>query len=250
MRNEFKSLYSILIAILLSLTCLETETACGIREDLSSYDEAVYERERTKMVERQIKAMGVKDPRVLKAMQSVPRHLFIPEGLRQHSYEDTPVPIGSGQTISQPYIVAFMTELLDLDKNDTVLEVGTGSGYQAAVLAEIVKQVFTIEIKEELGLEAEERLKEMGYTNIDVRIGDGYNGLPDEAPFDAIIVTAAPTHIPQPLVNQLRPGGRMVIPVGPLYETQSLVLITKKEDGEILRETITLVRFVPLLRER
>ncbi|HHT9133871.1 MAG TPA: protein-L-isoaspartate(D-aspartate) O-methyltransferase [Candidatus Avalokitesvara rifleensis] len=250
MRNEFKSLYSILIAILLSLTCLETETACGIREDLSSYDEAVYERERTKMVERQIKAMGVKDPRVLKAMQSVPRHLFIPEGLRQHSYEDTPVPIGSGQTISQPYIVAFMTELLDLDKNDTVLEVGTGSGYQAAVLAEIVEQVFTIEIKEELGLEAEERLKEMGYTNIDVRIGDGYNGLPDEAPFDAIIVTAAPTHIPQPLVNQLRPGGRMVIPVGPLYETQSLVLITKKEDGEILRETITLVRFVPLLRER
>ena len=250
MRNEFKSLYSILIAVLLSLTCLETETACGIKEDLSSYDEAVYERERTKMVEWQIKARGVKDPRVLKAMQSVPRHLFIPEGLRQHSYEDTPVPIGSGQTISQPYIVAFMTELLDLDKNDTVLEVGTGSGYQAAVLAEIVKQVFTIEIKEELGLEAEERLKEMGYTNIDVRIGDGYNGLPDEAPFDAIIVTAAPTHIPQPLVDQLRPGGRMVIPVGPSYETQSLVLITKKEDGEILRETITLVRFVPLLRER
>jgi len=250
MRNEFKSLYSILIAVLLSLTCLETETACGIKEDLSGHDEAVYERERTKMVEWQIKARGVKDPRVLKAMQSVPRHLFIPEGLRQHSYEDTPVPIGSGQTISQPYIVAFMTELLDLDKNDTVLEVGTGSGYQAAVLAEIVKQVFTIEINEKLGLEAEERLKEMGYTNIDVRIGDGYNGLPDEAPFDAIIVTAAPTHIPQPLVDQLRPGGRMVIPVGPSYETQSLVLITKKEDGEILRETITLVRFVPLLRER
>ena len=250
MRNEFKSLYSILIAVLLSLTCLETETACGIKEDLSSYNEAVYERERTKMVEWQIKARGVKDPRVLKAMQSVPRHLFIPEGLRQHSYEDTPVPIGSGQTISQPYIVAFMTELLDLDKNDTVLEVGTGSGYQAAVLAEIVKQVFTIEINEKLGLEAEERLKEMGYTNIDVRIGDGYNGLPDEAPFDAIIVTAAPTHIPQPLVDQLRPGGRMVIPVGPSYETQSLVLITKKEDGEILRETITLVRFVPLLREK
>ncbi|MEK7368069.1 MAG: protein-L-isoaspartate(D-aspartate) O-methyltransferase [Planctomycetota bacterium] len=250
MRNEFKSLYSILIAVLLSLTCLETETACGIKEDLSSYDEAVYERERTKMVKWQIKARGVKDPRVLKAMQSVPRHLFIPEGMRPNSYEDTPVPIGSGQTISQPYIVAFMTELLDLDKDDTVLEVGTGSGYQAAVLAEIVKQVFTIEIKEELGLDAEERLKEMGYTNIDVRIGDGYNGLPDEAPFDAIIVTAAPTHIPQPLVNQLRPGGRMVIPVGPSYETQSLVLITKKEDGEILRETITLVRFVPLLREK
>lgn len=250
MRNEFKSLYSILMAVLLSLTCLETETACGIKEDLSGYDEAVYERERTKMVKWQIKARGVKDPRVLKAMQSVPRHLFIPEGLRQHSYEDTPVPIGSGQTISQPYIVAFMTELLDLDKDDTVLEVGTGSGYQAAVLAEIVKQVFTIEIKEELGLEAEERLKEMGYTNIDVRIGDGYNGLPDEAPFDAIIVTAAPTHIPQPLVDQLKPGGRMVIPVGPSYETQSLVLITKKEDGEILRETITLVRFVPLLREK
>lgn len=250
MRNKFKSLSPLLIVILLSLTCLETETACGIKEDLSSYDEAVYERERAKMVERQIKAMGIKDPRVLKAMQSVPRHLFVPEGLRQHSYEDTPVPIGSGQTISQPYIVAFMTELLDLDEDDTVLEVGTGSGYQAAILAEIVKQVFTIEINEELGLEAKERLKEMGYTNIDVRIGDGYNGLPDEAPFDAIIVTAAPTHIPQPLIDQLRPGGRMVIPVGPSYETQSLILVIKKEDGKILRETITLVRFVPLLRKK
>lgn len=248
MRNEFKSLSFLLTAILLSLVCLET--ACGIKEDLSNYDEATYARERTKMVAWQIRARGIKDPRVIKAMQSVPRHLFIPKDLRLHSYEDTPVPIGSGQTISQPYIVAFMTELLKPNENDTVLEVGTGSGYQAAILAEIVKQVFTIEINEELGLQAKERLKEIGYTNIDVRIGDGYNGLPDEAPFDAIIVTAAPTHIPQPLVNQLKPGGRMVIPVGPSYETQSLILITKKEDGGIWKETITLVRFVPLLREK
>ncbi|MFQ5861765.1 MAG: protein-L-isoaspartate(D-aspartate) O-methyltransferase [Candidatus Brocadiales bacterium] len=249
MQNEFKALPP-LIALLCLLACLETETACGLKEDLRGYDDEIYTQERARMVEKQIKARGVKDARVIEAMLSVPRHLFVPERQRIHSYEDRPLPIGSGQTISQPYIVAFMTELLELDEDDTVLEVGTGSGYQAAVLAEIVKKVFTIEIKERLGLLAKERLKSMGYANIDVHIGDGYNGLPDEAPFNAIIVTAAAAHIPEPLIKQLRPGGRMVIPVGRPYGHQSLVIVTKKEDGEIRKEITLPVLFVPLLRER
>jgi protein-L-isoaspartate(D-aspartate) O-methyltransferase len=201
------------------------------------------------MVEWQIKARGVKDPRVLEAMQSVPRHLFVPKNRRSHSYSDGPLPIGSGQTISQPYIVALMTELLDLDESDTVLEVGTGSGYQAAVLAEIVQKVLTIEIKEELGLQAGKRLKELGYGNVDVHIGDGYEGLPGKAPFDGIIVTAAARDVPEPLIRQLRPGGRLVIPVGRPYSIQSLLLITKDEDGEIESRTIIPVAFVPLLHD-
>ncbi len=249
MRNGFKTLPTLLVLLLL-LTCLETETACGLREDLSGYNEEVYARERARMVEFQIKARGVKDPRVIEAMLAVPRHLFVPERRRIHSYEDRPLPIGSGQTISQPYIVALMTELLALDENDTVLEVGTGSGYQAAVLAEIAKKVYSIEIKEELGLQAKERLKAVGYTNVDVHIGDGYDGLPDDAPFDAIIVTAAAPHIPEPLIEQLRPGGRMVIPVGTRFWGQDLVLITKKEGGGIQKKTIIPVLFVPLLREK
>lgn len=247
MQNGFKLLPP-LIAILFLLTCLET--ACGLKETPEDYDDKIYVQERARMVETQIKARGVKDTRVLEAMQSVPRHLFVPEGQRNYSYEDTPLPVGHGQTISQPYIVAFMTELLELGENDTVLEVGTGSGYQAAILAEIAKKVFTIEIKKRLGLQAKERLKAMGYTNIDVHIGDGYNGLPDEAPFDAIIVTAAADHIPEPLVEQLRPGGRMVVPVGRPYESQSLILVTKTEDGEIGKKSIIPVLFVPLLREK
>ncbi len=249
MRNGFKILPTLLVLLLL-LACLETETACGLREDLSGYNEEVYARERARMVEFQIKARGVKDPCVIEAMLAVPRHLFVPERRRIHSYEDRPLPIGSGQTISQPYIVALMTELLELNENDTVLEVGTGSGYQAAVLAEIAKKVYSIEIKEELGLQAKERLKAVGYTNVDVHIGDGYDGLPDDAPFDAIIVTAAAPHIPEPLIEQLRPGGRMVIPVGTRFWGQELVLITKKEDGGIREETIIPVLFVPLLREK
>ncbi|MEE9515086.1 MAG: protein-L-isoaspartate(D-aspartate) O-methyltransferase [Candidatus Brocadiales bacterium] len=220
-----------------------------MREDLSDYDEETYARKRTSMVERQIKARGVKDSRVLEAMLSVPRHLFVPEGRRIHSYEDRPLRIGSGQTISQPYIVALMTELLEVDEDDAVLEVGTGSGYQAAVLAEIVKRVYTIEIKEELGLSAGRKFAEMGYTNIDVHVGDGYDGLPEEAPFDGIIVTAAAPHVPEPLVRQLRPGGRMVIPVDERYGGQSLLLITKRDDGTLQMKNIIPVLFVPLLRE-
>ncbi len=247
MRNELKVIPYIFITVVFLLTCLGT--ACGVREDLSSYDDETYARERTRMVERQIKARGVIDPRVIKAMLSVPRHQFVPERRRASSYQDRPLPIGSGQTISQPYIVALMTELLEPDGADVVLEVGTGSGYQAAVLAEIVNKVYTIEIKEELGLLARERLAEMGYTNIDVHIGDGYNGLPEEAPFDGIIVTAAPDHIPAALTRQLKPGGRMVIPVGTAYEGQYLILITKKEDGQLQKKMILPVLFVPLLRE-
>ncbi len=247
MQSVFKVLPP-LITILFLLTCLET--ACGLREDLSGYDEEIYEQKRAKMVEEQIKARGVKDPRVIEAMLSVPRHLFVPEYQRIYSYEDIPLPIGSGQTISQPYMVAFMTELLELNEDDIVLEVGTGSGYQAAILAEIVKKVFTIEIRERLGLLAKERLESLGYTNIDVHIGDGYNGLPDDAPFDAIIVTAAATHIPEPLIKQLRPGGRMVIPVGRPYESQSLILVTKKSNGRIQKKMILPVLFVPLLRAK
>ncbi|MHC4196484.1 MAG: protein-L-isoaspartate(D-aspartate) O-methyltransferase [Planctomycetota bacterium] len=248
MRNRFNTLSALLTAILI-LSCPATETACEPGKGLNGNNNDGYARERARMVEWQIKARGVKDPRVLEAMQSVPRHLFVPKNRRSHSYSDGPLPIGSGQTISQPYIVALMTELLDLDESDTVLEVGTGSGYQAAVLAEIVQKVLTIEIKEELGLQAGKRLKELGYGNVDVHIGDGYEGLPGKAPFDGIIVTAAARDVPEPLIRQLRPGGRLVIPVGRPYSIQSLLLITKDEDGEIESRTIIPVAFVPLLHD-
>ena len=167
-----------------------------------------------------------------------------------YSYYDQPVPIGFGQTISQPYIVAFMTELLRVGKDDVVLEVGAGSGYQAAILARLVKQVYTMEILEELGKEAFMRLKAMGYDNVEVKIGDGYKGWPEHAPYDAIIVTAAAAQIPQPLIDQLKPGGRMVIPVGGVYEVQDLMLITKDASSKVIKKSIIPVRFVPLTRTK
>lgn len=215
----------------------------------SVMDEDAFTRQRKRMVEEQIAYRDIKDKRVLEAMESVPRHLFIPEEVRFSSYYDQPVPIGFGQTISQPYIVAFMTELLQTRTGDVVLEVGTGSGYQAAVLARLVKQVYTIELVEELGKDARKRLKTLGYDNVDVMIGDGYKGLPDHAPFNAIIVTAAAEHIPQPLIDQLKPGGRMVIPVGGVHAVQELMLITKDASAKIVKESIIPVRFVPLLRK-
>lgn len=215
----------------------------------SIVDEDTFTRQRKRMVEEQIACRGIMDKRVLEAMESVPRHLFIPEEARSYSYYDQPVPIGFGQTISQPYIVAFMTELLHAGSNDVVLEVGTGSGYQAAVLAKLVKQVYTVEIIEELGKEAQKRLNMLGYTNVEVMIGDGYKGWPEHAPFDAIIVTAAAEHIPQPLIDQLKPGGRMVIPVGGVYAVQDLMLITKDTSLKVVKEPIIPVRFVPLLRK-
>ena len=187
---------------------------------------------------------------VMAAMGKVPRHRFVPSSQELFAYENRPLPIGEGQTISQPYIVALMTELLDPKRSDTVLEVGTGSGYQAAVLAELVAKVYTIEIVEPLGKRAAKVLGELGYRNVEVRVGDGYGGWPAAAPFDAIIVTAAPAAIPQPLIDQLKPGGRMVIPVGEMFYTQELLLVHKESDGKTTTRRTLPVRFVPLTRER
>ena len=198
---------------------------------------------REKMVVTQIESREVRDPKVLAAMRKVPRHLFVPEEVRDESYNDYPLPIGQDQTISQPYIVAIMTELLRLKGGEKVLEIGTGSGYQAAILAEIASEVYTIEIVEELGRSAENRLKEMGYKNIHVMVGDGYKGRPDVAPFDGIMVTAAPPFIPPPLKEQLRVGGRLVLPVGELF--QELVVVTRSPTGYDT-EKIFPVRFVPM----
>jgi len=202
------------------------------------------DRLRNRMVEEQIVARGVKDERVLAAMRKVPRHLFVPENLIPEAYDDTPLPIGHGQTISQPYIVALMTELLQLSGDEKVLEVGTGSGYQAAILGELAKEVYTIEIVEPLAKQAAERLRELGYTNVHVRHGDGYDGWPEQAPFDGIIVTAAPERIPKPLLDQLKPGGRLVIPVGAW--SQDLLVVSKSPDGKITRRVVIPVRFVPM----
>ena len=183
---------------------------------------------------------------VIDAMRKVERHRFVPKKMRQYAYENRPLPIGHGQTISQPYIVAIMTDLLDLNASDRVLEVGTGSGYQAAVLAEIVKEVYTVEVIRELGISAAKRLKALGYKNIRTRIADGYYGWKAYAPYDAIIVTAASGSIPRPLLKQLKPGGRMIIPVGGFFQTQHLVLVSKDRNGTITTRQILPVRFVPL----
>ena len=185
--------------------------------------------------------------KVLKAIEEVPRHEFVPPNMEARAYEDNPLPIGEEQTISQPYIVALMTELLGLKGGERVLEIGTGSGYQAAVLAEIAGQVYTIEILEPLATSAKKRLAGMGYKNITVRCGDGYKGWKEHAPFDAIIVTAAPDHVPQPLVDQLKPGGKMVIPVGNFL--QELKVLTKKSDGTVVEKNVLPVRFVPMTGE-
>ena len=183
---------------------------------------------------------------VVDAMGKVERHKFVPEKMRPYAYENRPLPIGHGQTISQPYIVAIMTDLLDLNASDRVLEIGTGSGYQAAVLAEIVKEVYTVEVIKELGISAANRLKALGYDNIKTRIGDGYYGWEAYAPYDAIIVTAASGTIPPPLLKQLRPGGRMLIPVGAFSRVQHLILVSKEQNGTITTRQILPVRFVPL----
>jgi protein-L-isoaspartate(D-aspartate) O-methyltransferase len=201
---------------------------------------------RERMVREQIAARGVKDARVLAALSRVPRHELVPVELRGSAYEDRPLPIGLGQTISQPYVVAYMTEQLALRGDERVLEVGTGSGYQAAVLGELAKQVYSIEIVPELGERARSDLARLGYRNVHVRVGDGYRGWPEHAPFDAIIVTAAPGHVPQPLVDQLAVGGRMVLPVGD-WE-QQLLLIERDAEG-LRHERLIDVRFVPMRGE-
>ncbi|SMD46214.1 protein-L-isoaspartate(D-aspartate) O-methyltransferase [Aquiflexum balticum DSM 16537] len=206
-----------------------------------------YRTERLNMVKSQIENRGIKNPLVLEAMRKVPRHLFVPEYQKSNAYEDRPLSIGDGQTISQPYIVAHMTAIINPLKGMKVLEIGTGSGYQAAVLAEIVDQVFTIEIVENLGKRAKADLEKSGYKNVFVKIGDGYQGWPSEAPFDAILVTAAAENIPQPLIDQLKEGGRMVIPVGKQGEVQDLILIEKIK-GKIRTTNLGAVRFVPFTR--
>ncbi|MBC2710577.1 MAG: protein-L-isoaspartate(D-aspartate) O-methyltransferase [Desulfosarcina sp.] len=207
-----------------------------------------FEHQRRQMVTRQLRARDIVDTHVLRAMETVPRHLFVPKDLRHLAYRDTPLPIGHGQTISQPYIVALMSQLLAVSKGQRILEIGTGSGYQAAVLAEMEAYVFTIEIIPELGRQAIKAIHPLGYGNIQVRIGDGYKGWPENAPFDAIIVTCAPSSIPEPLKNQLAEGGRMVIPVGE-KSYQQLLLLTK-QGGEIKQEKIVDVRFVPMVDKK
>ena len=218
---------------------------CGKAGDQAAREKDDMSEQRNEMVREQIERRGIRDPRVLQALRDVKRHLFVPEESRPDAYGDYPLAIGEGQTISQPYIVALMTETIEPKPTDRVLEIGTGSGYQAAVLSRVVREVYSIEIVDVLGTAAAARLKQLGYTNIHVRIGDGYKGWPEKAPFDAIVVTAAPPELPQALVDQLAEGGRMVVPVGTSY--QELLLI-EKAGGKVSKHVITTVRFVPMVK--
>lgn len=204
--------------------------------------------QRLRMVEEQIAGRGIKDRRILDAMRKIPRHLFVDSSLKERAYSDYPLPIGEGQTISQPYVVAWMTEALNLKSSDRVLEIGTGSGYQAAVLAEIVKEVYTVEIREGLKETAHKVLNEIGYKNINTKYGDGYYGWEQYAPFDAIIITASANHIPPPLIKQLKEGGRLIIPLGSTLYYQTLTLVTKN-NNEIDVEQMGGVAFVPMIGE-
>lgn len=212
------------------------------------YSQDNYAAARESMVKQQIEGEGIRDKATLAAMRKVPRHLFVPEELRPHAYRDMPLPIGYDQTISQPYMVAFMTEAIHPSKGMKVLEIGTGSGYQAAVLAEIVDSVFTIEIVEPLGKQSAALLKKLGYSNVHVLIGDGFAGWPVHGPYDAIIVTAAAEEIPPPLAAQLKEGGRMIIPIGSPDSVQTLIIATKIK-GKMVQKKLLLVRFVPFVRE-
>jgi protein-L-isoaspartate(D-aspartate) O-methyltransferase len=225
-------LITILFSLMLKYSGLQTDKFVAARNDMVNY---------------QISARGISNPEILSAMRKVPRHLFVPKEYENDAYGDFPLPIGYGQTISQPYIVAYMTEVSRPDKKKKALEIGTGSGYQAAVLAEIVDTVYTIEIVPELAIESDSRLKNLGYNNIIVRSGDGYEGWKKHAPFDIILVTAAADKIPVPLVDQLAENGRLVIPVGDPGATQELMLIIKK-NGKIEEKRLTSVRFVPFKR--
>jgi protein-L-isoaspartate(D-aspartate) O-methyltransferase len=248
----------VVLSILLVIVVLRTPTLMGLptaevvpTEEVPALEASPtatadpYSEVRKKMVKDTIRMRGIDDEEVLAVMEKVPRHEFVPEEYLNQAYEDHPLPIGYGQTISQPYIVALMTQLLKLKHGEKVLEIGTGSGYQAAVLAELTDEVYSIEIIKELAEQAEEKLKRLGYTNVEVKQADGYYGWEEHAPYDAIIVTAAPDHVPQPLVEQLADGGRLVIPVGPPGSYQTLWQVTRQGD-EVVSKNITGVIFVPL----
>jgi protein-L-isoaspartate(D-aspartate) O-methyltransferase len=215
-------------------------TAVGVAQDR-------YAAQRLRMVSQQIEARGIRDRAVLEAMRATPRHLFVPAEQRDSAYEDHPLPIGHGQTISQPYIVAFMTELLGVKPGERVLEIGTGSGYQAAVLSPLAAEVYSIEVVGELAESSRALLARLGYKNVTVRHGDGYRGWSDKAPFDKIILTAAPPAIPAALINQLKPGGRLVAPEGRTPLEQELVLLEKSKEGQVQRRPVLPVRFVPMV---
>lgn len=225
-------------AILISILILETNWI----QDMS------YEKQRERMVKTQMEARGINDRSTLRALRKVPRHLFVPDQHVSSAYDDSPLPIGYGQTISQPYIVAYMTEVIRPAANQRVLEVGTGSGYQAAVLAEIIDSVYTIEIIKELAAAARSRLTKLGYQNTKVKNADGYYGWKEFAPFDAIVVTAASEHIPPPLIEQLKEGGKMIIPVGSPFMVQQLMLVEKTKGDKIRTTSLMPVRFVPFTR--
>jgi protein-L-isoaspartate(D-aspartate) O-methyltransferase len=247
MRIEASKSYlsaAVLVVIFFAAICI----SCLLFADpIEDKNEMIYNQQREAMVRDQIESRGVKSQMVLDAVRKVKRHLFVPEPHRHLSYTDQPLPIGEGQTISQPYIVAFMTEALDPKKTDKVLEIGAGSGYQAAILAELCDVVYTVEIIEPLGKKAQAVLKSLGYANVQVKIGDGYQGWLEHAPYDAIIVTCSPSHIPQPLKDQLAEGGRMIIPVGE-FPDQELILLRKK-DGILTQQVVLPVLFVPMINK-
>ena len=238
-----KTFYYLLLIHVLLMNCSGTNRKAEMSVN-QPIQESWWQSRASKMVDSQIIARGVSDPGVIRVMKNTPRHLFIPEHLKEYAYNDQPLPIGSGQTISQPYIVALMTEYLELTGNEKVLEIGTGSGYQAAILAQLVDTCYTIEVVESLSRESAGLLKQLDFSNVVVKWGDGYKGWPAHAPFDRIIITAAPETIPQELVRQLAVGGRMILPVG--SHSQDLILITKTKKG-IQKRSIIPVRFVPMV---
>ncbi len=244
--------------LLTCLGCLITATlVASLADEGSARAPDPQQARRDRMVDRDVGGSDfwgarapVRNQRVLDAMREVPRHEFVPANMRDQAYADRPLPIGYGQTISQPYIVGYMTELLEVGEDAVALEIGTGSGYQAAVLSPLVKAVYSIEIVEELAARAREALERLGYANVQTKAGDGYHGWAEHGPYDAIIVTAAASHIPPPLVEQLKPGGRMVIPVGPPGQVQHLMVVEKRDDGSVRQRSVMPVRFVPLTRVR
>ena len=254
--RRIETILSLALALLTACTVITTSTptpsptTAPTSTPLASGDEAVFAQQRERMVIETIERRGITDEDVLRAMRAVPRHLFVPEAERDYAYGDFPLPIGYGQTISQPYIVALMTDLLELKEGDKVLEIGTGSGYQAAILAEMPGvEVYTLEIVPALAESACQRLESLGYITVHCKQGDGYYGWPEHAPFDAIIVTAAPDHMPQPLADQLAEGGRMVIPIGPPGGYQTLWKFVKQPDGELQALNMGGVAFVPFTGE-